>query len=83
MAERRGYDMIRKVRPFLVLGFLLLGSGCSLWHRWDCWSIDGKAASWCNREKRAQEACKKHGGMKDYYYGWAECNDEFKDTGID
>ena len=60
---------------FLLLFLIFNMSGCSLWNAWDCWSIDGKAASSCMREKDARKACRKHKGLKNYSFNYGLCND--------
>lgn len=57
---------------FLISLFLM---GCKTIDTIDCWSIDGKAMGSCLREKSAKKLCKKHQGLKLYYYNFAECND--------
>lgn len=63
---------------YLIL--LLLLSGCSCISVETGFGLDGKAVSWCERKHRAEKLCKKHDGLKNYYYAAAECNDGTKFT---
>lgn len=58
----------------LLLLTLLLNGCCSL-----SYPLDGKAVSWCKREKRAQAFCRSHDSkLKEYYFDLAECENGAK-----
>jgi hypothetical protein len=54
----------------LIFCFLLTGCHCF----WEC-PLDGKCASWCERSDRAEDLCKKHGGVKDLNFAKSVCTD--------
>ena len=58
----------------LIIMALML-SGCQCLNSETGYGLDGKAVGWCKRERRAEKLCKKHDGMKKFYYRFAECND--------
>lgn len=53
---------------------LLIYSGCACMNIDTAFGLDGKAQSSCEREHRAKKLCKKNGGLKNYHYAHAECN---------
>ena len=54
---------------------LTLLSSCSLVGDIKCFSIDGKASSWCKREYRANKLCKNHKGIASLSFGESICRD--------
>ena len=72
---QKGYKM-----KLLIIILSVAMSGCSCVSVDTAFGMDGKAVSWCERKHRAEKLCRKHNGLKDYYYEYAECNDGTKFT---
>lgn len=63
---------MKQLLLLVVISSLLVG--CSCLSVDTGFGLDGKAVSWCKRKKRAEKLCRKHDGLKNYYYEFAECN---------
>ena len=65
---------------FLMVALELVLSGCACMTLDTAFGLDGKAVSWCERKYHATKLCKKHGGLKDYHFEAATCNNGHKFT---